>query len=319
MSTSPTDTLPGSVYRDRISGPATEPDLRATPPDAESATVAARPGPDDSAAAAVAAAGLGVYDFDLVSGATTWSTRALEIFGGFEAPPTAVQLRARVHPLDWPKLYAARQEAERHAAAARNGFSEADRAAGRTPDPLATELRHRVILASGEIRWVRAAGEYQFAADGTAFRSVGILQDVTQETVDRERLAEESERRRLALAAAELGTFDLDPRHETVRWDEQTRRIFGLPADDPDVRPLASAVERIFPDDRDRVREVFESSLAPGGDGRLCVEHRIVWPDGAVRRVIARGTVVFEEGFGGRHPVRTVGTVEDVTDRRPSA
>ena len=303
--------------------PATLPAASVPPAaDVPPADASAAPAPGaDAATEAVAAAGLGVYDFDLVAGTAAWSERALTIFGGFDAPPTAVQLRARVHPLDWPKLYAARQEAERHSAEALADFTEADRAAGRAPDAYLTDVLHRVIRPDHEVRWVRATGEYQFGPDGAARRSVGVLRDVTEEMEERARLAAEIERRRRALAASGLGTFDYDARTEAVLWDAQTKQIFGLPEDAPDARTLAQVAELLYPDDRDHVHAAFGRAMNPEGGGRLAVGHRIVRPDGSIRRVLACGAVEFADGFSGRYPVRTVGTIEDVTDgsARPAA
>ncbi|QDT15186.1 PAS domain-containing protein [Alienimonas californiensis] len=277
--------------------------------------------PPEASHDAVVAAGMGVYDFDLMAGATAWSAHALKIYGGFDAPPTTVQLRARVHPLDWPKLYAARLDADRHAArflAERTSAAGApgdDPASAVAPPPLSTDVLHRIIRPDGALRWVRATGEYQFSPDGTPRRSVGVLRDVTEEMSERARLAAEIERGRGALAAAGLGTFDFDARTDAVRWDGATKRIFGLPDDTPDERPLAEVLELFHPEDREPICVAIGRSLSPHTGGRYEANHRIVRPDGAVRHVAWRSIVEFAEGFDGRHPIRSVGTVEDVTDR----
>ncbi len=256
----------------------------------------------------VQAARLGVYDFDLVTGAAAWSDRALEIYGGFDEPPTVVQLRARVHPLDWPKLYAARQDADSHAAAVQQTPDQA-------PAPLPTDLTHRIILPNGQLRWVRATGEYRFGPDGTLLRSVGVLRDVTDETASQHEVAADADHGRRALAAADLGTFDYNARTDVVRWDARTKVIFGLPADAPDDRPLAATVEYFHPDDRANVHAAISRALDPHVGGRFEAKHRIVRPDGTVRHVAGRAVVEFAKGFGNRYAVRTVGTIEDVTDR----
>ncbi|MFH5806100.1 PAS domain-containing protein [Alienimonas sp. DA493] len=270
-----------------------------------------------AAAEAVAAARLGVYDFDLIAGAATWSEHALEIYGGFDAPPSTVQLRARVHPLDWPKLYAARQDADRHAALAlarRRVRGNGERGADEALPPLPTDVLHRIIRPDGALRWVRATGEYQFRADGTPRRSVGVLRDVTEEMGERARLAAEIERGRRALDAAGLGTFDFDARTDAVRWDGATKRIFGLPESAPDERPLTEVLEQIHPEDRELLCVAISRSMDPHVGGRYDAHHRIVRADGVVRRIAWRSIVEFAEGYGGRHAVRTVGTIEDVTD-----
>ena len=268
------------------------------------------PAADHSSAEAIDAANLGVYDFDLTTGAAPWSDRALAIYGGFDGPPGTVQLRSRVHPLDWPKLYAARQAADRHG-------REAARAAGGGPIPPApVDVLHRVTRPDGAVRWVRATGEYRFGPDGTARRSVGVLRDVTDEMAERERLAAAAERRGRALAAAGLGTFDFDPRGDAVLWDGLAKRAFGLPEDAPDARPMAAVLAAIHPEDREDAAAAIARALDPLTGGRFEASHRIVRPDGSVRRIAGRADVEFADGFGGRHAVRTVGVIEDVTGRR---
>ena len=68
-----------------------------------------------------------------------------------------------------------------------------------------------------------------------------------------------------------------------------------------------SFLDAVHPDDRDRV----EQSLAGMVTGQYDVEYRIVWPDGQVRWVWARGYPV--PGDGGE-PHRVVGIAEDVTE-----
>ena len=265
----------------------------------------------EAADEAVRAAGLGVYDFDLIAGTARWSGRALELFGGFDGPPTATQLRARVHSLDWPKLYAARQEAARHGALA-------ERPPRQPPPPFPTDVLHRVIRPDGSVRWLRATGEYQYDEDGQVRRSVGVLRDVTREMEERARLADLAEGRRRALAAAGLGTFDFDARTQLVHWDELAKRAFGLPGDAPDARPLAEVIEKFHPDDREDVGAAVARALDPRGDGQFEASHRIVRPDGTIGRVASRATVEFADGFDGRYPVRTVGTIREVSDGAPA-
>ena len=277
------------------------------------AVPAAVPPPARSAAAtasdALAAAGLGAYDFDLVTGEAHWSPEALAIYGGFPGRPTAVQLRARVHPADWPKLYAVRTMAE---VRARAELAET----GRPPGPVPVDLPHRVVRPDGAVRRVRALGEYRFGPDGTPWRSVGVLRDETDQAppADPHDPAALADRRGRALLAAELGTFDYDAASDRVTWDERTKIVFGEPAVGPDHRPLGRVLAAIHPDDRADARARIEAALNPATGGHFQASHRIVRPDGTVRRIAARADVFFAAAGGGRRAVRTVGVIEDVTE-----
>ena len=284
--------------------------------------------PPPAADPAPAATGpLGTYDFDVTTGAADWSPAALAIYGGFDAPPTGVELRARVHPWDWPKLYAARRAAADHAAAFRAARGAGFLPPGADPDadpreespaapaPLPVSVLHRVVRPDGAVRWVRASGAYRFGPDGSVRRSTGVLEDVTEEVAAADRRAADLDRTRRALAAAGLGTFEFDLRTDLVLWDGRAKRLFGVPDSAPDRRPLADIVAAVHPDDRADAEAMIARALDPAGPGRTAAAHRFVTPDGAVRRIACRVEVEFAAGFAGRHAVRAVGVVEEVTDR----
>ena len=70
-------------------------------------------------------------------------------------------------------------------------------------------------------------------------------------------------------------------------------------------------LDRVHPDDRDRVSRLTERALDPAGSGEYETEYRTVGPeDGAERWAAARGRAFFEDG----RAVRFVGTVLDITE-----
>ena len=95
-----------------------------------------------------------------------------------------------------------------------------------------------------------------------------------------------------------------------VRWSEEVFRIFGYASGE--VLPsYPMYLDHIPPDDRAKVVAGVAGALS---EGKSCaLEHRIVRKDGTVRFVSARaGVVVAEDG----RPLRLVGAVQDVTERR---
>ncbi|MFO0750064.1 MAG: PAS domain-containing protein [Myxococcota bacterium] len=69
--------------------------------------------------------------------------------------------------------------------------------------------------------------------------------------------------------------------------------------------------ELVHADDRARVRERIESTLA--GDGGYSVEHRVTWPDGSVHWLEAKGQVLRDADGA---PRSMIGTVSDATARK---
>ena len=119
------------------------------------------------------------------------------------------------------------------------------------------------------------------------------------------------ERLRLAQAAAQLGTWDLDFATGTVTWSDAYYALHGL--DPARHAPSQELWERsLHPDDRARVIRHVATALGAGA-GQTEIEYRIVRPDGAVRWILGRGEVV--RGADGL-PVRMLGANLDVTERK---
>lgn len=132
------------------------------------------------------------------------------------------------------------------------------------------------------------------------------VQGLAQPIAEARPLAERFEE---AQRIANIGSWELDVASGSVRWSNQTSRIFGL---DPEAfTPTYDAVvERVHPDDRAHVEEAVRRSVELG-EAFYCFA-RIIRPDGEVRHTEARGELRPAE-FGA--PLRLIGTVQDVTER----
>jgi two-component system nitrate/nitrite response regulator NarL len=109
------------------------------------------------------------------------------------------------------------------------------------------------------------------------------------------------------------GTEEWDLRQGELRWSDTLFRLFGLAPGE--ITPSTQYVfERVFEDDRDRVRQAVEAATVTGELGAL--EYRILREDGAIRRLHAIVSSTELEAGGTRH---FQGTVQDVTDRRQIA
>ena len=72
-------------------------------------------------------------------------------------------------------------------------------------------------------------------------------------------------------------------------WSAETHRIFGVSPETFDGTE-AAFYERVHPDDRESVHAAGQAAIAQGR--RFDIEHRVVWPDGAVRWVHEHGSIV---------------------------
>ena len=124
-------------------------------------------------------------------------------------------------------------------------------------------------------------------------------------------LRESEARRRTALAAARLGTFEWDLRTGRVDLDERSRDIFGFAGE---VARADAVFGRIHPDDVQRVRAAVGESIA--ALARLDVEYRILLTDGTERTVGSLSDIVAGPDGG---PEKAVGVFADVTAGRAAA
>jgi PAS domain S-box-containing protein len=127
-------------------------------------------------------------------------------------------------------------------------------------------------------------------------------------------LRESEERIRLAVEAADIGTFDFNPITGEKTWSERTKVMFGLPPD-ADVSNV-SFRDRVHPDDRELVEQAIRSALDPRGTGAYRLECRLVWPDSTVHWFVAKGQAMFEGEGPQRRATRFLGTIIDITHRK---
>jgi PAS domain S-box-containing protein len=138
--------------------------------------------------------------------------------------------------------------------------------------------------------------------------------DVTDLVRSRDAVEASEAQRRLALDAADLGSFNMDGESGALRTDARLRAIFGIPEDAPDFERVLAAVH---PDDRAGVLAAVAATTGrPDDPAPYAIEHRVVHPDGSTRWVAARGRASVERAGQARRLRSFDGTVADVTDRK---
>ncbi len=176
-----------------------------------------------------------------------------------------------------------------------------------------------LLLPRGSF-WIRGAAQYVDLALYLGI-SVGVallggvmheapLGSIRKLQQAREALAQSEERLRLTLRSTGIAVWNWEIAPNIVTADENGSILFGLP---PGQFPqtVEEFAALVHPDDRERVqREVF-ASVERGAEYNT--EFRVVWPDGDVRSLAARGKVYYENtGL----PYRLTGVCWDVTERR---
>jgi PAS domain S-box-containing protein len=113
-----------------------------------------------------------------------------------------------------------------------------------------------------------------------------------------------------AINAAELGTWDLNPKTNKFTANERLKNWFGLAA--TDEIDLDLAINSIIERDRKRVKKAIENALMYENGGQYKVQYTIAaLPHGKERIVKAQGKALFDDN---RVAYRLNGTLQDITE-----
>ncbi|MCK6548405.1 response regulator [Myxococcota bacterium] len=143
-----------------------------------------------------------------------------------------------------------------------------------------------------------------------------ILRTTIEIALNKDRVDRELRTSEAGLAEAQriahVGSWELDLTSGLLSWSSEACRIFEL---DPGLTkgPFEIFLNLVHPEDRAAVDAAYRGSLKHHTP--YDVEHRLQMPDGRVKYVRERGQTYY--GDDGR-PTRSVGTVQDVTDRHRS-
>ena len=247
---------------------------------------------------ATEAAAIGIWDWDVPTGRMRYSAQAKAICGfDPDKEVTYLDVRRVTHPDDYPRTSAM---------------------ARRALDPMLRErlpYEYRIVRPDGAVRWVVAHGEAVFAeVDGEmrAIRYVGTLQDITERLRLEE--ADRTGKARLALAieAGRLAVWEVDVATDQVTGSPELNRLLGFP---DDATPTAEEMRaRYYPGEGERLRALGQAALTRG-ERTLDTEYRTVWPNGSVRWLWLRAEIILNDDG---KPVRVIGVLSDVTERRRS-
>jgi PAS domain S-box-containing protein len=179
------------------------------------------------------------------------------------------------------------------------------------------DREHRVVWRDGSVRWVVVKGQTFFENEGgsrRAVRVVGTIEDVTEQKRAAEKLRASEELLQQAIHVSGLGVFDYDYRVNVVKWSPRLREMRGVGPDEP--VGVLELLERVHPDDRQKVADAIARAEDPRGDGHYVVENRVLWPDGTIRWLSQQGQVFFEGEGPARQRARVVGAVMDITTQK---
>ena len=206
--------------------------------------------------------------------------------------------QAAVHPLDLPRVLEWWQQS----------------IASGTP----YEDEYRVRNAAGQYEWMLSRAMPTHGSSGEIAHWFGTSTNINAQKQAEEAVRSLESQYRLALEAADLGTWQIDLETRLVTWDEGCCALHHVPQDGMLSTSVEDAYSAIHQDDRDRVQSCIEKALSPDSDGHYECEYRVHLLDGQVRWFRSVGQTVFVQEGQKRRPIRLSGVLSDITDRKVS-
>jgi PAS domain S-box-containing protein len=167
----------------------------------------------------------------------------------------------------------------------------------------------RYIHKSGRVVWTDVATALQRDQQGKPLFFITTVSDITERKRIERSLEDARSRLSEAQIAAHLGNWSWDSVNDEVTGSEEFYRLFDVAPED--LARFAQFVERLHPDDRERVQKDVAAALKQ--DRPYDTDYRVKLSIGGWRDIIARGRV-YTDAQG--RAVRMVGTCLDITARK---
>lgn len=170
---------------------------------------------------------------------------------------------------------------------------------------------YRIVLPSGDVRWIQGHGRFIVDASGRVVRADGISRDITDLVGLHNALREREAGLGQAQLMAKLAHVVSGPDGTFERWSDMLARLAGVT---PDAVPRNTRgwLELVHPDDRDRFRAA--SIEAARTRSRIELEYRLRNPGGGLIHV--RQTIEPLRDAHADGGLRWFNTLQDVTDMK---
>jgi diguanylate cyclase (GGDEF)-like protein/PAS domain S-box-containing protein len=163
-------------------------------------------------------------------------------------------------------------------------------------------------LASGE-RWFELSAARKSDEHNEAARLIVLSRDITERKRTEHTLVKTSSRLKEAQRIAKMGSWELDLIQNQLTWSDEIFRIFEIDQEHFGAS-YDAFLQAVHPDDRDAVDAAYNRSLQTREP--YSIIHKLLMPDGRIKYVHERCETDFDSNG---KPMRSVGTVQDVTER----
>lgn len=139
---------------------------------------------------------------------------------------------------------------------------------------------------------------------------LSIQYDITECKRRQEEIKRSEKRLAEAQRIAHIGNWEWNIEKNTLYWSDEIYRIFGLKSQESGAS-YEAFLDAVHPDDREFVKKSADDAI--NGKEYYSIDLRIILPDLTERVVHEQAEIVRDEDG---QPLRMVGTVQDITDRK---
>ncbi|UFH53194.1 PAS domain S-box protein [Spirosoma sp. KNUC1025] len=244
---------------------------------------------------AMESAQLGTWELNPTEGTVKWDDRCKSIFG--LANYTTIdyyQTLQYIHPDDRRRI----EEATQWALNPQSGGYY--------------DVRYRMIGEDdSRLRWIHSIGRTYFDEEGHAYRFSGVAQDITAETLAREKAILSEQQAKMAIEGSGAGAFSVDLATNAIIYSPSCARI--LTGDETRGLTREMLLEHVHPEDRLNRQRAYEDGVATGA---ITYEARFIWNDSSIHWVKLIGQYLFD-ALG--KPVTFSGIALDITEQKEKA
>jgi PAS domain S-box-containing protein len=201
---------------------------------------------------ALAAAHMGVWEWNLQSDTIFWSPECYQIFGVESFDGSLKSFMKLVHPEDLNRVMTASNQA----LAKRTVYQE----------------EFRIILPGGEVRWVSSLGQGEYDENDRPRRMVGTITDITEKKQAQAALEESLSLYKATLESTADGILVVDLKGRMVSWNQKFMAMWRLPeeikAARDDDKALAFVLDQLVDPEGflQKVRELYAQSAMESSD-----------------------------------------------------
>src|SRR5688572_18544802 len=171
-------------------------------------------------------------------------------------------------------------------------------------------IEYRLRRHDGEYRWVLDNAAPLFDADGSFAGYIGACFDVTEFRRAEADRNVANDRLRLSMESGKSVGWEWDLKTNRDTWFGDLSTIFGMPSNIYNGQ-VDDFRRSVHPEDRGLVWKAVMD--ARNSRSPYTAEFRILWPNGTVRWVAAKGQFYYSRGGD---PERMLGMAVDITDRK---